>query len=130
MSRPVHFEIHVDDPERAMDFYQIVLGWSFEQFGDAEYWLIKTGEKGVDGINGGMLKRKGPAFDPEARVALTGFICTMQVGDLDTILHAVTNAGGRIVKPRHAIPGVGWLAYARDTEGNIFGLTQPDPKAA
>ena len=130
MSRPVHFEIHVDDPERAMDFYQIVLGWSFEQFGDAAYWLIKTGEKSVQGINGGMLKRTGPALDPEARPALTGFICTMQVGDLDTILHAVVNAGGRIVKPRHAIPGVGWLAYARDTEGNIFGLTQPDPKAA
>ena len=113
-----------------MDFYQIVLGWSFEQFGDAEYWLIKTGETGSNGINGGMLKRKGPALDLEVKLAITGFTCTMQVGDLDTILHAVTNAGGRIVKLRHAIPGVGWLAYARDTEGNIFGLTQPDPKAA
>jgi predicted enzyme related to lactoylglutathione lyase len=25
------------------------------------------------------------------------------------------------------IPGVGWLAYAKDTEGNLFGLMQPDP---
>ena len=130
MSRPVYFEIHVDDPSRAMDFYGIVLGWSFEQYGEAKYWLIKTGEAGTPGLNGGMLKRKGPPLPPDARTPVVGFICTMQVGDLETILHAVTNAGGKIVKGRFAIPGVGWRAYARDTEGNIFGLTQPDPKAA
>jgi hypothetical protein len=27
------------------------------------------------------------------------------------------------------IPGVGWLAYAKDTEGNIFGMMQRDPAA-
>ena len=130
MSRPVHFEIHVDDPDRAIDFYQIVLGWSFERFGDADYWLIKTGESGTPGINGGMLKRKRPLADPTGRAPIIGFVCTMQVRDLETMLHAVTNAGGSIVKPRHAITGIGWLAYARDTEGNIFGLTEPDPNAA
>ena len=130
MSRPVHFEIHVDDPDRAIDFYQIVLGWSFERFGDADYWLIKTGESGTPGINGGMLKRKRPLADAAARTPIIGFVCTMQVRDLDTMLHAATNAGGSIVKPRHAIPGIGWLAYVSDTEGNIFGLTQPDPSAA
>ena len=34
-----------------------------------------------------------------------------------------------IAVPRHAIPGIGWLTYARDTEGNIFGMSQPDPAA-
>ena len=24
------------------------------------------------------------------------------------------------------IPGIGWLAYAKDTEGNIFGMMQMD----
>jgi predicted enzyme related to lactoylglutathione lyase len=27
------------------------------------------------------------------------------------------------------IPGLGWLAYYKDTEGNIFGMMQPDPNA-
>ena len=130
MSRPVYFELHVDDPARAMDFYQIVLGWSFEPYGEADYWLIKTGDSGSPGINGGMLRRKGPVPDPIARTPLIGFICTMQVRDLDTMLHAVVNAGGTVVKPRFAVPSVGWLAYAKDTEGNIFGLTEPDPSAA
>jgi predicted enzyme related to lactoylglutathione lyase len=29
--------------------------------------------------------------------------------------------------PKSHIPGVGWLAYAQDTEGNNFGIIQPDP---
>jgi predicted enzyme related to lactoylglutathione lyase len=28
-----------------------------------------------------------------------------------------------------AIPGVGWLCYFKDTEGNIFGMMQNDPAA-
>jgi hypothetical protein len=28
-----------------------------------------------------------------------------------------------------AIPGVGWLCYYKDTEGNIFGMMQSDPSA-
>jgi predicted enzyme related to lactoylglutathione lyase len=28
-----------------------------------------------------------------------------------------------------AIPGVGWLAYAQDPAGNVFGVIEPDTKA-
>jgi predicted enzyme related to lactoylglutathione lyase len=27
------------------------------------------------------------------------------------------------------VPGVGWLAYYKDTEGNIFGVMQDDRQA-
>lgn len=37
--------------------------------------------------------------------------------------------GGTIVVPKMPIPGVGWLAYAKDTEGSIFGIHQADPTA-
>ena len=130
MSRPIHFEIHADDPARAIDFYELVMGWTFKRFGDRDYWLIATGNSDVPGINGGLLRRNGPAPDPQAPSPMTGFVCTMEVRDLDTFEHAVVNAGGAIVVARHGIPGVGWLTYARDTEGNIFGLSQPDPSAA
>jgi predicted enzyme related to lactoylglutathione lyase len=43
---------------------------------------------------------------------------------------AVQAAGGLLVVPKMAINGVGWLAYFRDTEENIFGLMQNDPSAA
>jgi predicted enzyme related to lactoylglutathione lyase len=35
-----------------------------------------------------------------------------------------------VAVPKMAIPGVGWLAYCTDTEGNVFGLMQNDPNAA
>lgn len=129
MSRPIHFEIHADDPARAIDFYELVLGWTFKQFGDEEYWLISTGAGDTPGINGGLVRRQGPHPAPNAPPPMTGFLCTMEVKDLETFEHAVVNAGGTIAVPRRAIPGVGWLTYARDTEGNIFGLSQPDPSA-
>jgi predicted enzyme related to lactoylglutathione lyase len=77
-----------------------------------------------------MTRRRGPTPPSDARVPIVGWICTMQVRDLDTILHAVINAGGSVIKARHAIPGIGWYAYVRDTEGNIFGLTEADAAAA
>lgn len=37
--------------------------------------------------------------------------------------------GGENVVPRIPIPTVGWLAYCRDTEGNILGVMHADPGA-
>jgi predicted enzyme related to lactoylglutathione lyase len=28
-----------------------------------------------------------------------------------------------------AIPKIGWLAYAEDPQGNVFGILEPDEKA-
>jgi predicted enzyme related to lactoylglutathione lyase len=36
---------------------------------------------------------------------------------------------GTIVVPEQAIPGVGWNACAKNTEGNIFGITQGNSAA-
>ncbi len=44
MPRPVHFEIHAADPERARNFYSSVFGWKIEQWGDIPYWTIATGD--------------------------------------------------------------------------------------
>ena len=49
---------------------------------------------------------------------------------IEAVEEAVLQHGGSIALPRMPIPGVGWLFYAKDTEGNIFGVTQPDPNAA
>jgi predicted enzyme related to lactoylglutathione lyase len=32
--------------------------------------------------------------------------------------------------PKAPVPGVGWLAYVTDTEGNVLGLMQEDASAA
>ena len=128
MPRPIHFEIHAADPQRAIGFYSRLFGWTFSKW-DApqDYWLIKTGEKGTPGIDGGLLPRRGNG--PVPMQAVNAYVCTVDVGDLDATLKRVGEAGGMVVVPRMAIPAVGWLAYAHDTEGNIFGVMQMDSAA-
>jgi predicted enzyme related to lactoylglutathione lyase len=53
----------------------------------------------------------------------------MGVTSLDASMKAVEGAGGKIVVPKMAVPGIGWLAYGVDTEGNQFGMMQSDPAA-
>jgi predicted enzyme related to lactoylglutathione lyase len=117
----VHFEIPTENPDRAIAFYSGVLGWKFQKWdGPAEYWLIMTGADGEPGINGGMLRRRDPGQP---------CVNTVGVADLDATLNAVAQHGGACVVPRMPIPGVGWLAYCKDTDGHIFGLMQSDTEA-
>ncbi len=129
MPRPIHFEIQVDDPERAIKFYSTAFGWTFSKWegGPMPYWLVTTGPDGTPGINGGMHPRIGPkAVEGQAVI---GFVCTIDVPHLDDHTARVTAAGATICVPKMPIPGVGWLAYGVDPEGNIFGMMQMDPAA-
>ena len=122
MSRVIHFEIPVSDPERAAAFYKNVFGWHFEKWaGPTEYWMVTTGAQGAPGINGGMLKKSAP---------VTGTTNTIGVKSVDKAVDAVTAAGGKLVVPKTAIPTVGYFAYLEDTEGNLLGVTQSDSSAA
>jgi predicted enzyme related to lactoylglutathione lyase len=42
----------------------------------------------------------------------------------------VVTSGGQVVVPKSPVPGVGWLAHCKDTDGNVFGMLQPDAAAA
>jgi predicted enzyme related to lactoylglutathione lyase len=53
----------------------------------------------------------------------------MSVANLDEHIDKALKAGGSIAVPKMAIKGVGWLAYCKDTEGNIFGMMQSDENA-
>ncbi len=128
MPRVIHFEIHADDPDRAVQFYSSVLGWHFTKWnGPQDYWLIHTGPHESPGIDGGMMRRKSAG--PADGAGVNAFICTVDVPNIDDYLGKITDHGGSIALPKMPIPSVGWLAYARDPEGNIFGLMQPDSDA-
>jgi predicted enzyme related to lactoylglutathione lyase len=122
MSRIIHFEIPADDPKRAIKFYEKVFDWQIEKWdGPIEYWLIMTGEEDKPGIDGGLARREDPT---------TGVENTIDVKDLDASLANVKAHGGEVIRPRMAVPGVGWMAYIKDTEGNVFGLMESDLEAA
>lgn len=126
MPRVVHFEIHAGDPDRAVNFYSTVFGWSFQKWeGPMDYWLITTGPNDQPGINGGLVRRQGE-IDGQAVIA---YVCTVDVTDIDGATETALANGAQVVVPKMPIPGVGWLVYCKDTEGNIFGMMQADPNA-
>jgi predicted enzyme related to lactoylglutathione lyase len=127
MSRVVHFEIHADDPQRAVNFYQNIFDWQINKWeGTEDYWLVTTGPDSEPGINGAILQRRQP-INGDAVIA---YICTIDVSSVDDAIAKITSHGGSIALPKMAVPHVGWLAYAKDTEGNIFGVMQSDTSAA
>ena len=120
MGRVVHFEIAADDLGRCEAFYHEVFAWTFQRWdGPAPYVLVKTGD-GPRGIDGGLQQRMSPA---------QGTVNTIEVDSVDATVAAVAAKGGSLQMPKMAIPGVGWLAYCKDTEGNLFGVMQPDASA-
>ena len=126
MPRVVHFEIHAADPARGVKFYEKIFGWTFQKWeGPMEYWLITTGPDDQPGINGGLLPRRGE-IDGQAVIA---YVCTVDVADLNGSIATVEANGGTLAVPKMPLPGMGWFAYCKDTEGNIFGMMQNDPSA-
>jgi uncharacterized protein len=128
MPRVSHFEIHADNPDRAIQFYAGLFGWQFQKWdGPMPYWLVTTGPDSEPGINGGLMKRMGPP--PADMQAVNAYVCTTIVPNLDASVEKALATGGTIALPKMPVPGVGWLAYVKDTEGNILGVMERDPAA-
>ena len=130
MSRCVHFEIHAADPARARRFYESMFGWTFTLIESMNYSLIKTGETDAPGIDGGLIQRMGANPDPSEPTPVIGYICTVDVDDLDADIAKALALGGSMALAKMPVPGVGWLAYCKDTESNIFGMMQRSSAAA
>ena len=118
----VHFDIGSEDPERARRFYEALFGWRMESPpGMNDYYLIETRDSdGNPGVGGGLGKRG----DPGQRI--TSYI---GVSSIDEYVAKVEQLGGKVVMPRMAVPGWGYLAICFDTEDNMFGLWQEDRSA-
>ena len=122
MTRVVHFEVMAEDPARAIKFYKNVFGWEIVKWaeGAQDYWLVTTGSNEEPGINGGIAKSQGQPMT----------VNTIDVPSVDDFSAKVVQNEGKIVVPKMAIPGVGYLVYCQDTEGVMFGLMQADSSAS
>jgi predicted enzyme related to lactoylglutathione lyase len=130
MNRVMHFEIQADNVERATKFYTQVFGWKIDKWegGQMDYWFVVTGEKGTEGINGGLLQRQAPA--PDSKDNFNAFVCTIVVDNYDEIAKKIVENGGTETMGKYPLKGMAWQGYYVDTEGNTFGLHQPDENAA
>ena len=116
MPKAIHFEIPAEEPERAIKFYADAFGWTSTDYtGGGEYWICQCGSETETGINGAIMARRA---EGQPVVAILG------VSSVDDSSAAITAAGGTIVVPKCAIPGLGYKAFFKDTEGNIFGIAE------
>lgn len=126
MPRVVHFEIQADNPGRAASFRHEVLGWKVSKWeGPLDCWLVSTGEAPEPGIDGAITTRQGKAID---EMAVTGYVCTVQLDDVDAYVRKAVEAGGRVSVPKTEIPQVGFTACCKDTEATSSAsssLTSP-----
>lgn len=118
--RVVHFEIPSNQPEKTMEFFKNVFGWTFQQYGNEEYWFAMTGDEKAPGINGAIMKKKDPGQP---------LVNSLSVANIDESIQSIEQAGGKIVMPKMAIPNAGWIVYFTDPDGNIHGAWQDDPGA-
>lgn len=129
----VHFEIHASDPQRLIDYYSELLGWTFTNYGggDQPYWVIDTGEgsirnaagQGGHGINGGLTPRQGPR--PEVGAPVNGCNIVIGVDDIDGLMVRGVELGGTEALPATDWPGIGRGGYLLDPDNNVFGLISP-----
>ncbi len=122
MPKVIHFEIPADNPERATAFYTKAFGWKIEKYADEQisYWLVTAGEDKEIGINGAIAQR-----DETHPVTIN----TLGVVSWEDAAEKIKAAGGAVLTPKMAVPRVGYMAYCKDTEGNVFGIIQTDPNA-
>jgi len=123
MDKVVHFEIPVDDPARAKEFYGSVFDWGLndaDMGGGVVYTTVQTiatdenmMPKEPGAINGGIMRRTADTPAP---------VITIQVDGIDDVLKKIEAGGGKTVQPRTEIPNMGAFAYFKDSEGNTLGL--------
>jgi uncharacterized protein len=120
-NRPTHFEIPVDDPDRAERFYTEAFGWTFNRFPGAPsyYGLATTGEESQRGIDGALYQRD----------EMTETSLTMGVDSIEDSTEKVLAAGGELITGKSPVPGMGYFAQFKDTEGNVIGIFENDPSA-
>jgi predicted enzyme related to lactoylglutathione lyase len=116
--RLVHYEIRAGDWDRAKRFWGSLFDWKFtESGGPIDYTMVDTG-----GDPGGAIY--------PTETSDRGIVVYFGVDDIDAALGQVRSLGGAVLGEKQPIPGVGWMARCRDTEGNDFSLFQSDESVA
>ena len=115
--RVVHVEIGASDSDRAQGFYSGVFGWEIgpPMSPEMDYRMFQTGEN------------EGGAITAMAEPG--NFTVYLDTDDIDSALARVAEHGGTAGE-KTPVPGHGWFAACKDSEGNEFHLWQADSAAA
>jgi len=114
----VHVEFPAEDADRAQNFWSGLFGWSF-------------GGSGMEGIDYRMAQ-SGPqsgvaVFPADDRSGYPNYY--FATDDIEASSAKVRELGGQ-AGDKSPVPGHGWFAACKDSEGNAFHLWQQDSSAS
>ncbi|WP_342075877.1 VOC family protein [Yoonia sp. SS1-5] len=113
------FDIYVDDLDRAVGFYETVLGRKLEPMGDPTgetQMMAFSADMSAYGAAGALTK------SAHAGPGVGGTIVYFSVADCAEQEARVADAGGVVIRPKFSIGAFGWVTLCQDSEGNMFGL--------
>ena len=108
-----HFEIPIQDKERAKAFYGEVFGWKFNDVAEMDYTLFETPGKNV---GGGL-------FKPDDKMP-NKVVNYLTVNSIEATAKKVEQLGGKTLTPKLEVPGHGFFMHILDSEGNLLSLWQ------
>ena len=114
----VHVEFPSESADRAQRFWNGLFGWSFESSGmpDMDYRMAQTTPET------GAAIYEAPDRDGHGRYYFA-------TDDIEASVARVRELGGE-AEGKMPVPGHGWFAACKDSEGNAFYLWQADASAA
>ena len=114
-------ELHTTDPEKALAFYERVVGFSNRSVPSpaGRYHILSEG--GVD--RGGITSHLRPGSSPHWQPVVS-------VDDVDGAVARARKLGARIPVPPEDMPGIGRLGLMEDPMGAVIALMKPAPRAS
>ena len=113
----VHFELPSRDASRAAGFWSGLFGWQFSGgTPEMDYRMVRVSDD------------QGGAVYPSEEAG-SGPIVYFETEDVEASIAKVRELGGE-ADAKMPVPGHGWFARCKDTEGNAFSLWQADTSAA
>jgi predicted enzyme related to lactoylglutathione lyase len=113
------FDIYVDDLNRAVAFYEAVLGVKLEPMDDPtgeSQMMSFPADMSVYGAAGALTK------SPHAGPGVGGTIVYFMAQNCAEEEARVAKAGGVVIRPKFSIGEFGWVSLCQDSEGNMFGF--------
>lgn len=115
---PCWGDLMVPDRDKAVTFYESLLGWTVESGGP------ETGYYGMAQIDGKPVAGIGQ-IPPEQAGMPPMWTTYLSVSDVDKTAAAIAEAGGQVIAPPMDVLTEGRMAIATDPTGATFGLWQP-----
>ncbi|MBI5824182.1 MAG: VOC family protein [Chloroflexi bacterium] len=107
----VHVEIPAANVESAGKFYADLFGWKLQPMLEMKYTMWEA----ADGTGGGF-----PEVSDEFPAGQV--LVYIASDDIDADLKNVKKLGGKVLREKTEIPGMGWFGIFQDPTGNVLAV--------